>query len=84
MAIPAEQKAEFELSFGIAERFSEILKAKGLSQKDFAKMLNKRDAEINGCCHLILNAQPCGLYTTLQCKPMAAMRPIPPAKLLWQ
>ena len=28
-AIPAEQKAEFDLSFGIAERISEILKAKG-------------------------------------------------------
>ena len=27
-AIPAEQKAEFDLSFGIAERISEILKAK--------------------------------------------------------
>ena len=25
-AIPAEQKAEFDLSFGIAERISEILK----------------------------------------------------------
>lgn len=32
-AIPAEQKAEFDLSFGIAERLSEILKEKGLSQK---------------------------------------------------
>lgn len=31
-AIPAEQKAEFDLSFGIAERISEILKAKGLTQ----------------------------------------------------
>lgn len=29
-AIPAEQKAEFDLSFGIAERISEILKAKDL------------------------------------------------------
>ena len=32
-AIPAEQKAEFDSSFGIAERISEILKAKGLTQK---------------------------------------------------
>ena len=31
-AILAEQKAEFDLSFGIAERISEILKAKGLTQ----------------------------------------------------
>ena len=37
-AIPAEQKAEFDLSFGIAER---------LTQKDFARLLNKRDSEIS-------------------------------------
>ena len=46
-AIPAEQKAEFDLSFGIAERISEILKAKGLTQKDFARLLYKRDSEIS-------------------------------------
>ena len=46
-AIPAEQKAEFDLSFGIAERLSEILKEKGLSQKDFARILHKRDSEIS-------------------------------------
>ena len=46
-AIPAEQKAEFDLSFGIAEHISEILKAKGLTQKDFARLLNKRDSEIS-------------------------------------
>ncbi len=46
-AIPAEQKAEFDLSFGIAERISEMLKAKGLTQKDFARLLNKRDSEIS-------------------------------------
>ena len=46
-AIPAEQKAEIDLSFGIAERISEILKEKGLTQKDFARMLNKRDSEIS-------------------------------------
>ena len=40
-AIPADQKAEFDLSFGIAERISEILKAKGLTQKDFARLLLK-------------------------------------------
>ena len=43
----AEQKVEFDLSFGIAERISEILKAKGLTQKDFARLLNKRDSEIS-------------------------------------
>ena len=46
-AIPAEQKAEFDLSFGIAERLSEILKEKGLTQKDFANQLHKRESEIS-------------------------------------
>ena len=46
-AIPAEQKAEFDLSFGIAERLSEILKEKGLTQKDFARMLHKRGCNLN-------------------------------------
>ena len=45
--IPAEQKAEFELSYGIAERISEILKSKGLTQKEFAGQLNKRESEIS-------------------------------------
>lgn len=46
-AISDEQKAEFELSFGIAERLCEILREKGLTQKDFAKLLNKRESEIS-------------------------------------
>lgn len=46
-AIPAEQKAEFELSYGIAERISKLLKERGLTQKDFAHMLNKRESEIS-------------------------------------
>ena len=32
-AIPEEQKAEFELMFGIAERISEVLKAKNVFDK---------------------------------------------------
>ena len=46
-AIPEEQKAEFELSFGIAERISEILKMKNLTQKAFANQLHKRESEIS-------------------------------------
>ena len=41
-AIPEEQKTEFELSFGIAERISEVLKSKNLTQKDFANKMHKR------------------------------------------
>ena len=46
-AIPEAQKAEFELSFGIAERICDVLKAKHLTQKEFAKLLNKRESEIS-------------------------------------
>lgn len=46
-AIPEELRVEFELSFGIAERISEILKSKGLTQKDFARLLGKRESEIS-------------------------------------
>ncbi len=46
-SIPEEQKAEFELSFGIAERISEVLKSKNLTQKDFAKQIHKQESEIS-------------------------------------
>ena len=46
-AVPEEQKAEFELSFGIAERISEVLQEMDLTQKDFAHKLNKRESEIS-------------------------------------
>ena len=39
-------KKEFELSFGIAERISEVLKSKNLTQKDFANKMHKRESEI--------------------------------------
>lgn len=45
--IPAEQKAEFELTYGIAERISEVLKSKNLTQKELAKQLHKRESEIS-------------------------------------
>ncbi|MDE5170696.1 helix-turn-helix transcriptional regulator [Bacteroides uniformis] len=46
-AIPEEQKAEFDFSFGIAERIGEVLKAKNLTQKDLAHQLHKRESEIS-------------------------------------
>ena len=45
--IPAEQKAQFELSFAIADRIDAVLKAKGMSQKKFAEQLGKRESEIS-------------------------------------
>jgi len=46
-SISAEQKAEFELSFSIAERISDILKSKNLTQKELARRLGKRESEIS-------------------------------------
>ena len=40
-------KRQSSICLLIAERISEILKAKGLTQKDFARLLNKRDSEIS-------------------------------------
>lgn len=46
-AIPADRMAEFELNFSIAERIAEILKQKGMTQRDLAKRLGKRESEIS-------------------------------------
>ena len=46
-AVPEDQKAAFEFSYGIAERISEVLQAKNLTQKDFAQKLHKRESEIS-------------------------------------
>ncbi len=46
-AIPEEQKAEFDLSFGIAERLDALLKEKGITQHELAKRLGKRDSEVS-------------------------------------
>ncbi len=46
-AIPEEQKVEFGLSFGIAERINKVLKAKNLSQKDFAHQIHKQESEVS-------------------------------------
>lgn len=46
-SIPEDQKNAFELSYGIAERLSDILRMKGMTQKDFANMLGKRESEIS-------------------------------------
>ena len=41
------KREQSQARFQIAERISEILKAKGLTQKDFARLLNKRESEIS-------------------------------------
>ena len=46
-AVPEEQKAEYELTFGIAERISEVLKGMHLTQKELAQKLHKKESEIS-------------------------------------
>jgi len=46
-AIPKEQKAEFDLSFSIAERLDALLKKKGITQHELAGRLGKRDSEVS-------------------------------------
>ena len=46
-AIPEERKAEFDLSFAIATRIDEVLKRKGMTQRELAWRLGKRESEIS-------------------------------------
>lgn len=46
-AIPDEQRAEFDLSFGIAERLDTLLKQRGITQHELAVRLGKRDSEVS-------------------------------------
>lgn len=46
-AIPEERKAEFELSFAIATRIDELLKRKGMTQRELAQKLGKKESEVS-------------------------------------
>lgn len=46
-AVPKENKAEFDLSYGIAERLDAILQEKHITQHELAKRLGKRDSEVS-------------------------------------
>lgn len=45
--ISPEMKLQMELSVAIANRVYEILDAKGMSQKDFAKLMGKTETEVS-------------------------------------
>ena len=45
-AIPAEQKADLELSYSIAERLDTAMKNCGISRHSLAKMMGRRDSEV--------------------------------------
>lgn len=46
-AIPEERKAEFDLSFAIATRIDDVLKRKGMTQRELAHRLGKRESEVS-------------------------------------
>ena len=45
--ISPETKLQMELSVAIANRIYEILEAKGMSQKDFARLMGKTETEVS-------------------------------------
>lgn len=45
--ISPEMKMQIELSVAIANRIYEILEEKGMSQKDFARLMGKTETEIS-------------------------------------
>lgn len=46
-AIPADVKREFEISYLLAARLDTALKEKGITQKQLARMMGKRESEIS-------------------------------------
>lgn len=45
--ISPEMKLQMELSVAIANRIYEILEAKGMTQKDFARLMGKTETEVS-------------------------------------
>lgn len=45
--VSEKTRAEFNLSFEIADRIDAILKRKGMTQKDLANKMGKRESEIS-------------------------------------
>jgi DNA-binding transcriptional regulator YiaG len=45
--VPIDVKLELDLSFAIADKIDAILKRIGMSQKEFAKKMNKTEAEVS-------------------------------------
>lgn len=46
-AITPEMKMQMEMSVGIANRIYDILEKKGMSQKDFARLMGKTETEVS-------------------------------------
>ena len=45
--IPAEVKKQVDMSWAIADKIDSLLKARGLSQKEFAHLMGKTEPEVS-------------------------------------
>lgn len=45
--ISSEMKKQMELSVGIANRIYDILESRGMTQKDFARLMGKSETEVS-------------------------------------
>lgn len=45
--VPDDLKIQVDLSFAIADKIAEILEERGMSQKDFARMVGKTETEVS-------------------------------------
>ena len=45
--IPAEVKKQVDMSWAIADKIDALLKARGLSQKEFARLMGKTEPEVS-------------------------------------
>ena len=46
-AIPDEQRASFELSYGVAKRLDALLREEGMTRHELAQRMGKRDSEVS-------------------------------------
>lgn len=68
-SISPEMKFQIDLSVAIANRIYEILEEKGLSQKDFARMMGKTETEVSrwlSGTHNLTMATICKISATLE------------------
>lgn len=66
--ISPEMKLQMELSVSIANRIYDILEAKGMSQKDFARLMGKTETEVSrwlSGTHNLTMATICKISTAL-------------------
>lgn len=46
-SITPQERASFDLNFGISERIYQILQEKGLSKRDLARLTGKKESEVS-------------------------------------